>query len=225
MYFVSSERLAVLIDGANLQTTARALDLDVDYRRLLALFRGKAHLVRALYYTTIVEDDEFSSIRPLIDWLAYNGFTVVTKSVKTFIDGDGRRHTKASMGVELTVDALVLAPRLDHLVLVTGDGDYTPLVAALQQAGKRVTVISTLATQPSMVADELRRRADQFIDLGALAEYIARSPDTPRTPARNAQAADPISSAKSRGRRMRATALPTAHVTPQNTPSSPTTTS
>lgn len=176
MYFVPSERIAILIDGTNLHATARALAFDVDYRRLLAMFRSKARLVRALYYTTLVEDQEFTSLRPLIDWLAYNGFTVVTKPAKTFTDNDGRRRVKGSMAVEIVVDALSLAPHLDHLVLFTGDGELTALVAALQQKGRRVSVVSTLTTQPSMVADELRRQADQFIDLEALADQIARIP-------------------------------------------------
>lgn len=182
MFFVSSERVAVLIDGPSLHATARALAFDVDYRRLLALFRSKARLVRALYYTTLLEDQEFSSLRPLVDWLDYNGFTVVTKPAKTFTDGDGRRRIKGSMHVELVVDALNLAAALDHVVLVSGDGEFTALVAALQQKGKRVSVVSTLATEPPMVADELRRQADQFIDLETLTDQIARMSEAQHAP-------------------------------------------
>lgn len=225
MYFVAGERIAIFIDGANLHATARALGFDVDYRRLLALFRGKAQLVRALYYTTLVEDQEFSALRPLIDWLAYNGFTVVTKPAKTFTDSDGRRRVKSSMTVELVVDALSLASRLDHLVLLTGDGEFTALVAALQQKGKRVSVISTLTTQPPMVADELRRQADQFIDLDGLAEQIARTPDVKRAPAATAAtdtAADPGAPPLRRTRRLPAA---TPQGIPQRPPSPPTTSS
>ena len=184
MFFVPSERVAILIDGPSLHATARALAFDVDYRRLLALFRSKARLVRALYYTTLVDDQEFSSLRPLVDWLAYNGFTVVTKPAKTFADGEGRRRVKGSMHVELVVDALNLASALDHVVLVSGDGEFAALVAALQQKGKRVSVVSTLATEPTMVADTLRRQADQFIDLEALADQIARLPEAQRESSR-----------------------------------------
>ncbi len=176
MHFYPTERLALFIDGANLYATAKALGFDIDYKRLLALFRTKGQLVRALYYTALAEDQEYSSIRPLVDWLDYNGYTMVTKPTKEFTDSFGRRKIKGNMDIELTVDAMRLSERLDHIVLFTGDGDFRALVASLQQAGKRVSVVSTLQTQPAMVADELRRQADQFIDLADLEEQICRDP-------------------------------------------------
>lgn len=176
MHFYPNERIALFIDGANLYATAKALGFDIDYKRLLSLFRTKAQLVRALYYTALVEDQEYSSIRPLIDWLDYNGYTMVTKPVKEFTDSMGRRKFKGNMDIELTVDAMQLADHLDHVVLFSGDGDFKGLVAALQHKGKRVSVISTLQTQPPMVADDLRRQSDQFIDLDDLQDLIARDP-------------------------------------------------
>jgi uncharacterized LabA/DUF88 family protein len=174
MHFYQGERVALFIDGANLYATSKALGFDVDYKRLLALFRQKAQLVRALYYTALSEDQEYSSIRPLIDWLDYNGFTMVTKPTKEFTDAQGRRKIKGNMDIELAVDAMRLSDTLDHIVLFSGDGDFRGLVAALQQKGKRVSVVSTLQTQPAMVADELRRQADQFIDLADLEQLIGR---------------------------------------------------
>jgi uncharacterized LabA/DUF88 family protein len=176
MHFYQGERVALFIDGANLYATSKALGFDVDYKRLLALFRQKAQLVRALYYTALSEDQEYSSIRPLIDWLDYNGFTMVTKPTKEFTDASGRRKVKGNMDIELAVDAMRLADTLDHIVLFSGDGDFRGLVAALQQKGRRVSVVSTLQTQPAMVADELRRQADQFIDLADLEQLIGRHP-------------------------------------------------
>ena len=166
----------MLIDGANLYATSKALGFDIDYKRLLALFRQTAHLVRALYYTALAEDQEYSSIRPLIDWLDYNGYTMVTKPTKEFTDATGRRKIKGNMDIELAVDAMRLADSLDHIVLFSGDGDFRSLVAALQQKGRRISVISTLQTQPPMVADELRRQADQFIDLADLESLVCRDP-------------------------------------------------
>ncbi len=128
-------------------------------------FRGKCQLIRALYYTALAEDQEYSSIRPLIDWLDYNGYTMVTKPTREFTDSSGRRKVKGNMDIELAVDAMRLADSLDHIVLFSGDGDFRSLVNALQQRGKRVSVVSTLQTQQPMVADDLRRQADQFIDL------------------------------------------------------------
>jgi uncharacterized LabA/DUF88 family protein len=176
MNFYPNERIALFIDGANLYATAKSLAFDIDYKRLLALFRSKGQLVRALYYTALIEDQEYSSIRPLVDWLDYNGYTMVTKPTKEFVDAMGRRKIKGNMDIELAVDAMELSDHLDHIVLFSGDGDFRSLVEALQHKGKRVSVVSTLATTPPMVADELRRQADQFIDLANLQNEIGRDP-------------------------------------------------
>jgi uncharacterized LabA/DUF88 family protein len=189
MHFYATERIALFIDGANLHAATKSLGFDIDFKRLLALFAEKARLVRALYYTALVEDQEFSSVRPLVDWLTYNAFTVVTKPAKTFTDVDGRRKLKGNMDVELAVDAMRLAPHLDHIVLFSGDGDFRSLVAAIQERGKRVSVVSSLVTQPPMIADELRRQADQFIDLAELEPTISREAPQrgPRAVSRAAQ--------------------------------------
>jgi uncharacterized LabA/DUF88 family protein len=169
-----SASIALFIDGANLYATAKALGFDVDYRRLLQEFQSRGTLLRALYYTAIIEDQEYSSIRPLVDWLDYNGYTVVTKSIKEFIDANGRRKLKGSMDVKLAVDAMEIAEHIDQMVLFSGDGDFRPLVEAVQRRGVRVTVVSTISSQPPMLADELRRQADVFIDLVELRAKIAR---------------------------------------------------
>lgn len=184
MHFYENERIALFVDGANLYATAKALGFDIDYKRLLSFFREQGRLVRALYYTALAEDQEYSSIRPLIDWLDYNGYTMVTKPTKEFMDATGRRKVKGNMDIELAVDAMRLADQLDHIVLFSGDGDFRSLVAALQQKGRRVSVVSTLQTQPPMVADELRRQADQFIDIADLEESIGRAQSNrpPREP-------------------------------------------
>ncbi len=178
MHFYPTERIGLFIDGANLYATAKSLGFDIDYKRLLAYFRQKGHLVRAQYYTALIEDQEYSSIRPLIDWLDYNGYTMVTKPTKEFTDSMGRRKIKGNMDIELAVDAMKMARAVDHIVIFTGDGDFRALVAALQQDGKRVSIVSTLQTQPPMVADELRRQADQFIDLAELEQHVGRDPTT-----------------------------------------------
>jgi uncharacterized LabA/DUF88 family protein len=171
-----SDKLALFIDGANLYATVKALGFDIDYKRLLREFQGWGTMVRAYYYTAIIEDQEYSSIRPLIDWLDYNGYTVVTKTTKEFIDATGRRKVKGNMDVELAVHAMELAEHIDHLVLFSGDGDFRPLAQAVQRRGVRVTVVSTIASQPPMVADELRRQADHFIDITELQPFVSRDP-------------------------------------------------
>ncbi len=150
-------KLALFIDGTNTHAAARALGFDIDYKRLLTEFRSRGTLVRAFYYTVVIEDQESSPVRPLLDWLDYNGFTVVTKPAKEFDDGEGRRRFKRSMGIELVVDAMDLARQLDEIVLFSGDGDFRALVQALKCQGVRVTVVSTMASQPPIIADELRR--------------------------------------------------------------------
>ena len=175
MLFYPQERLGLFIDGANLYAAARSLGFDIDYKRLLDLFASKGHLVRAFYYTALVEDQEYSPIRPLVDWLDYNGYTMVTKPTKEFTDAFGRRKIKGNMDIELAIDVMEMAPFLDHIVLFSGDGDFRRLVEAVQHKGKRVSVVSTIRSTPPMVADELRRQADNFMELMDLMPQIARS--------------------------------------------------
>lgn len=169
------ERIALFIDGANLYAAARSLGFDIDYRKLLEEFRSRGYLVRAFYYTAIVEDQEYSSLRPLVDWLDYNGYMVVTKPAKEFTDSTGRRKVKGNMDIELAVDAMELAPHITHMVLFSGDGDFRSLVEAIQRKGVKVTVVSTVTTQPPMMSDELRRQADVFTDLADMQGKIGRA--------------------------------------------------
>ncbi len=175
MHFYPTERIGLFIDGANLYATARSLNFDIDYRKLLDFFRGEAKLVRANYYTAMMEDADYSPIRPLVDWLDYNGFSVVTKPTKEFTDSTGRRKIKGNMDIEIAVDIMELADQLDHVVLFSGDGDFRRLVEAVQRKGLRVTVISTLKTKPPMVADDLRRQTDVFVEILSLADKIGRA--------------------------------------------------
>ena len=172
--FDPREKIALFIDGANLYATAKSLGFDIDYKRLLSEFQGKGYLLRAYYYTALAEEQEYSSIRPLIDWLDYNGYTVVTKPTKEFVDASGRRKIKGNMDIELAVHVMEMVEWIDHLVLFSGDGDFRSLVEAMQRRGVRVTVVSTVRSSPPMVADELRRQADIFVELQELAPSIMR---------------------------------------------------
>jgi uncharacterized LabA/DUF88 family protein len=181
----SSSKIALFIDGANLYATGKTLGFDIDYKRLLKEFQSRGTLLRAFYYTAIFEDQEYSSIRPLIDWLDYNGYTVVTKATKEFVDASGRRKVKGNMDIELAVGAMELAQHIDQMVLFSGDGDFRSLVESVQRRGVRVTVVSTISSQPPMIADELRRQADVFTDLAELKTKIGRDPSerpAPREP-------------------------------------------
>ncbi|MBC6439577.1 MAG: NYN domain-containing protein [Rhodospirillales bacterium] len=183
--FYKEERIALFIDGPNLYQSAKSLGFDIDYKRLKTIFSERGRLLRALYYTALFDEQEYSPLRPLVDWLDYNGFTMVTKTAKEFTDSMGRRKVKANMDIELAVDILEMCEFLDHVVLFSGDGDFRPLVEAVQRKGVRVTVVSTMCSQPPMIADELRRQADNFIDLNGLADEIARHYEDRSHPPRN----------------------------------------
>ena len=174
--FYKEEKLAAFIDGANLYAAAKSLGFDIDYRKLLGWMGSESRLLRAFYYTALVEDTEYSPLRPLIDWLDYNGYTMVTKPVKEFTDQSGRRKVKGNMDIELAIDMMEIADSVDHIMLFSGDGDFRRLIESVQRKGVRVTVISTIQTQPAMIADELRRQADHFLDLSELIEHIQRAP-------------------------------------------------
>ena len=176
--FYRDERLALFIDGSNLYAASRSLGFDIDYKKLREEFMRRGKLLRAFYYTALLESEDYSPIRPLVDWLNYNGFMMVTKPAREFTDSLGRRKIKGNLDIELTVDAMEAADHVDHIVLFSGDGDFKPLVEALQRRGVRVSVASTIRSAPPMVADELRRQADNFIELADLKDVIGRPPRT-----------------------------------------------
>ncbi len=174
MHFYNQERIALFIDGANLHAAARSLGFDIDYKQLLNLFAEHGRLIRAFYYTALLEEQDYSPIRPLIDWLDYNGYTMITKPAKEYTDASGKRKIKGNMDIELAIDMLEIAEKLDHIVLFSGDGDFRKLVETVQRKGVRVTVVSTIKSQPPMIADELRRQADVFLELNELSTIITR---------------------------------------------------
>ncbi|CAN5301461.1 NYN domain-containing protein [soil metagenome] len=174
MTFYPTDRIALFIDGANLYSAARGLNMDIDYRKLLDEFKKRGVLIRAYYYTALADDEDYSPIRPLVDWLDYNGFSMVTKAARSYTDASGRKRFRGDMDVEIAVDMMEMAGPADHLVLFSGDGDFRRLVEAVQRKGCRVTVVSTLKSQPPMASDDLRRQADAFVDLADLASIVGR---------------------------------------------------
>ena len=174
MAFYPDERIALFIDGANFHSCGKALEFDIDYKKLLDLFKGKGKLMRASYYTALKENDDYSPLRPLIDWLDYNGFTVVTKPAKSYVDREGRHRTKGNMDIEIAIDMLNMADHLDHAILFSGDGDFAALCCELRRRGVRTTVVSTMESKPPMLADELRRAADAVIEVADLETHVGR---------------------------------------------------
>ncbi len=174
MTFYPTDKLALFIDGANFYSAARGLNLDIDYKKLLDEFKKRGVLIRAYYYTAIAEDEDYSPIRPLVDWLDYNGFSLVTKPARSYTDAQGRKRWRGEMKVEMAVDMLALADRCDHIVLFSGDGDFRRAVEAVQAKGCRVTVVSTVKSSPPQASDDLRRQCDDFVDLSDLASIVGR---------------------------------------------------
>jgi uncharacterized LabA/DUF88 family protein len=179
-FFDPSEKTAVFIDGANLYAATRGLGFDIDYRRLSSFFKENTHLLRMYYYSALLDTEDYSPLKPLTDWLAYNGYSLISKPAKEFTDATGRKRIKGNMDIELAIDMLELAPKIEHAVLFSGDSDFRRLVEAVQRQGVRVTVISTIKTNPPMIADELRRQADAFIELFDMQGHVARKPQEPR---------------------------------------------
>lgn len=172
--FYSDEKLAIFIDGANLYSSAKSLDFDIDYKLLLKWLASRGRIIRSFYYTALIEEQEYSPIKPLADWLDYNGYSLITKPVREFTDSNGRKKIKGNMDIELAIDMMEISDKADHIMLFSGDGDFRRLIEAVQRKGVRVTVISTLESNPVMVSDELRRQADHFLDLDLLSPYICR---------------------------------------------------
>ena len=191
MQFLPTERVALFIDGANLYAASRNLGFDVDYRKLLEFFRGRSYVIRAYYYAALLDTEEYSPLKPLTDWLAYNGYTLITKTAREFTDQAGRRRVKGNMDVELAIDMLELAPHIDHAVLFSGDSDFRRLVEAVQRRGVRVTVVSSVRTSPPIAADDLRRQADQFLELADIAGEFTRRQTEPRRAASRALPPEP----------------------------------
>lgn len=179
MTFYPNDRIALFIDGANLYSAAKSLGFDIDYKKLLEEFRKRGVLVRAYYYTALVEDQDYSPIRPLVDWLDYNGYSLVTKTAREYTDSQGRKRWRGDMDIEIACDMLEIADRTDHVVLFSGDGDFRRLVESMQRKGVRVTVVSTVKSQPPMASDDLRRQADSFVDLADLSNIIGRPARAP----------------------------------------------
>lgn len=173
-FFHPDEKTAIFIDGANFYATARALGFDIDYKLLLQWCRENSHLLRAYYYTAVFETQDYSPIRPLADWLDYNGFTMVTKTVREQEDSQGRIKIKGGINIDMAVDMFEVADKVDHIILFSGDGEFRRLIEALQRRGVRVSVASSVRSDTPMISDELRRQADQFIELDDLAELIQR---------------------------------------------------
>lgn len=178
-----SEKTAVFIDGSSLYYSARALGFDVDYRNLLNFFQKQCALLRAYYYAALPETEDYSPLKPLTDWLAYNGYALVTKSAREFTDYSGRRRIKGNMDVELSVDLLEQADRIDHAVIFSGDSDLRRAVEAAQRRGVRVTAVSSLRGSAPLIGDDLRRQVDCFIELGDIARHFTRQHNDTRSKA------------------------------------------
>lgn len=161
-------KVGVVIDGAHASALAHTSGIQIDWRRWKAWFETDEDDVLRQYYVTLTMPPDESgqvSLRPLLDYLTYNGYTIVTKEQK---------NAASSMNVEFAVTAMQFATNVDELVLVTGNGDFAVMVDAIKRTtAARVVVVSTI----EVIADNLRRAADEFIDFkNEIAAKVARAP-------------------------------------------------
>lgn len=172
----SSQRVAIMIDGPNLFNTSKNLGFDVDFKKLLGLFEQNCLLHRAVYFNMLSERDDTTPVKPLVDWLSYNGYKTVTKPFREFTDASGTRRTKGSMHVEMAVEMMNMAQFVEHFVLFSGDGELAYAVNAVQEKGCRVTAVSTMKSDTgSTIADELRRKVNRFVNLDDVKGIIDKS--------------------------------------------------
>lgn len=172
-----SNKTAVLIDGANLFATAKNLGFDIDFKLLKSKLEEKYNVHRIYYYTALVEQDgEKILLKPLVDWLTYNGFMLITKSARVMINREGVKKIKGNMDVEIAVDAMNIAnlPGMTDIVFFTGDGDFRYLVEDIQRKGVKVTIFSSIITNTAMIADNLRKQCDEFIELDSWKDRIRK---------------------------------------------------
>jgi len=160
------KRAALLIDGSNAYASGMALGFQIDYVKFLSFFRKRYDINRALYFTALPPKDMVSPLRPMTTFLEHNGYTVVSKETKDYINHAGEKKRKGNMDCEIAVYATKYAEVVDEMVLFSGDGDFRCVVERVQELGTRVTVLSTLVGH--MVADSLRRQADEFIELDSM---------------------------------------------------------
>lgn len=185
MNLKKEERTCLFIDGSSLYSTSRGLGFDVDYKKLLDFFTSQTHIIRAYYYAAILDTEDYSPLKPLTDWLSYNGYFLVTKPAREFTDSTGKRRVKGNMEIEIAVDMMEMAPHIDHAILFTGDSDFRRVVEAVQRQGTRVSVVSSMRSSPPLIGDDLRRQADNFMELATIANNFTRRQQTenqrPRT--------------------------------------------
>ncbi|MFT9331506.1 MAG: NYN domain-containing protein, partial [Acetobacter persici] len=174
MNLKKEERTCLFIDGSSLYSTSRGLGFDVDYKKLLDFFTSKTHIIRAYYYAAILDTEDYSPLKPLTDWLSYNGYFLVTKPAREFTDSTGKRRVKGNMEIEIAVDMMEMAPHIDHAILFTGDSDFRRVVEAVQRQGTRVSVVSSMRSSPPLIGDDLRRQADNFMELATIASNFTR---------------------------------------------------
>jgi uncharacterized LabA/DUF88 family protein len=162
------DRVAVFIDGENIHYSAKHLNMRLDYLKLCRKLAGPRRLVRSYFYTAVSTQSEGKI--DFINFLKLNGFTVVTREVKSFNDPDGSaRSIRGALDMEMAMDVMDLLPRLDSVIICTGDGDFCPLLAAVGRRGLHVEVCALR----EMTSTDLIAAADVYTDLGTLKDQIA----------------------------------------------------
>lgn len=151
------DRVAIFVDGANMDGASRAAGYFIDYRRTREFFLGPATFYAAFYYVA-----DFTATDPLqqrfFDFLAHNGYIVRRRPVKVLTDPDtGERVIKGNLDTEIVLDLLNTVGNYDVAFLMSGDSDFERAVDLLRSRGKRVFVVSSraqLSKELAYVADK-----------------------------------------------------------------------
>ena len=156
------QRVGVFVDVSNMYHSAKSLyDAKVNFKEILKTAAAGRKLIRAISYVLKSNNPDEQGF---FDALAGQGFSVKMKDLQVYYDGT----KKGDWDVGLAMDAVRLAPKLDVVVLVSGDGDYVPLVEYLQHQG---VLVEAMAFRES-ASGKLIEAVDEFIDLSEEQEWF-----------------------------------------------------
>lgn len=163
------KRIAIFIDGSNFNEAFKFARFRPNYQLIESFFAQEGDIVGMFYFTALPPKEVQSPIRAIMDHIQYHGWTIVSKETKTY-----GGTVKGNMDVEIVVQAWAMWEHFTDLILFSGDGDFTSMVSELQRRGRRVTAVSIheRGSDSSMMADELRRQVNKFIDLRDIKDYI-----------------------------------------------------
>lgn len=166
------EKAAIFIDGWNLARVSRDyLRREIDFERLLNYFSRNARIIKAFYYIgEDTEDGENAKQHKFLTWMKRNGYKVVSRPIKVYVDDKGKYYKKADLDADITLDMMDLADKVDKIVLFSGDGDFANVIDRIGMKGVRTQVVALW----DVASGDLVEAADEFLDLKDIINEIAK---------------------------------------------------